>query len=656
MEKKLLKNIIKDFKSSKNKIYLIINNKGLIVALFAVATVVFGIFGYFIAMHNETSLLYKILSSALKSFSLFGLNFPSYEEFNVYTIFASLFAIITVTLTAVLFFFKDQINRKIFKNISNKEHIGIFGLGQISRTFLDDEKLNQDVIIIEKDMTYAEEYRAKGFGVKIGDAFDSDFLNNTLNFETMKYTLISFGNDKFNIEFAKKVIALYQSKNIKTAIKLIVHINDKNLSELFNKSFIMSNMKDVKIHIKTFSYFEECARDLFDKYPIDGDTRDYIDSSKTLQTIVLGDGDLIKRVIYKIIALSHFPNENKHIITIISKDAIKLLEDIKTYIYYGKDNGTLKFLTIELDALSLDYQRQDFYEHPVWSSENVENIIICYDDESVNIQVSSMLHERRFLAKTIDNEKVPKIIMGVFSELELSKAVCDNKHEYKNVYTFGNQSDVINKENLINEALDGVAKLINNGYADEYSLSYQQINQNKVEKKWFNGARFSDKLSSISQARHIDVKIKALGLKKIKVDESKLSKEKLFEQNKKALHQALKNQRSISDEEIITASQEIEKMYNNQEYKVYYFPQSFDATLFDKLVRMEHNRWNTHYYLQGWRYASQKVKAKKEHDCLLPLEKFDKENIKITAIYDMYSFLYLPNYLAETNYRLIKEK
>jgi hypothetical protein len=656
MEKKLLKNIIKNFKSSKNKIYLIINNKGLIAALFAVVTIIFGTFGYFIAMQNETSLLYKILSSALKSFSLFGLNFPSYEEFNVYTIFASLFAIITVTLTAVLFFFKDQINRIIFKNISNKEHIGIFGLGQISRTFLDDEKLNQDAIIIEKDMTYAEEYRSKGFGVKIGDAFDSDFLNNTLNFETMKYALISFGNDKFNIEFAKKVIELYQSKKIKTAIKLMVHINDKNLSELFNKSFIAPNMKDIKIHIKTFSYFEECARDLFDKYPIDGDTREYIESSKILQTIVLGDGELVKRVIYKIISLSHFPNENKHVINIISKDTIKLLDDIKTYIYYGEDNGILKFPTIELNSLNLDYKRQDFYEHPIWNSENVENIIICYDDETINIQVASMLHERVFLSKTIDNEKVPKIIMGVFSELELSKAVCDNKQEYKNVYTFGNQSDVINKENLINEAIDGVAKLINNGYADEYSLSYQQINQNKVEEKWFSSARFSDKLSSISQARHIDIKLKALGLQKIKADTSKLSKAELFEQNKQTLHQALDNKRSISDEEIIIASQEIVKMYNNQEYKVNYWPQSFDTTLFDKLVRMEHNRWNTHHYLQGWRYATQKVKVKKEHDCLLPLEKFDKESIKITIIYDMYSFLYLPNYLAEINYCLIEDK
>ena len=201
----------------KNKIYYIIKHKGIISAVFAVLTLLFGSFGFY---HLDGDhLWYEELTNALlKSFQLFGLNFPTVDEFNAGTVLGSLFAVLTVGLTAILFFFKDQINRQIFNNISKEKHISIFGLGEVSRTFLEDTTLDTNIIIIEKDAQYAEEYRAKGYGVEIGDAFSMTFLQKHLNFTTMEYALISFGCDKLNIEFSKKIISLYKKQNIETPL------------------------------------------------------------------------------------------------------------------------------------------------------------------------------------------------------------------------------------------------------------------------------------------------------------------------------------------------------------------------------------------------------------------------------------------------------
>ena len=644
---------MKQFLKSKNKIYFIIEHKGILSALFASLTVLLGFIGYY-----DASTPYAFIHALIKSFQLFGLTFPEKTELNIGTILASIAAIITVGLTAVLFFFKEQINKKIFQNISNHEHIAVFGLGKIARTFLDDAALNQNIIIIEKDSLYAETYRRRGYAFKSGDAFDKEFLVNSLNFETMQYALISFGDDKTNIEFAKRVIKVYSDLKIQTPIKLIIHINTKSLGTLFHKNFMLQNLEN--INIKTFSYYEECTRDLFSKYSIDGDSMEYIDSDKELMTVLIGDGELIKRMVYKIISLSHLPNQNRHSIYIINSESDKLLEEIKTYVNYGYDCDynpdctREKFPTITLKNLSLEYKTKEFYENDIWKKTNLENIIVCFDDESKNIEVGNSLQERTYLSDSVDKKKVPKIIMGVFSELEMSEAINSDKSEYNNMYTFGNEKDIVNKEHLLNETIDNIAKLIHHGYGNVYEpmkslMKNDKLSWEKIEEKWFKTSKFSDKLSNIAQARHIDIKLKSLGLQKVAIKSD--GQEDILSHNRAILDAKLLQTQTT--QEIIEASKEIEKFYDGKTYTVKYWPKNFEDTPLDKMLRMEHNRWNAYHYLEGWKYAPTKVKEKKEHDCLLPIDEFDKDSIKITALYDMYAFLYLPNYLAETGYKII---
>ncbi|WP_418640630.1 NAD-binding protein [Sulfurimonas sp. ST-27] len=638
--------MIKKFIHSKNKIHFLVQHKGELSTFFAVLTVALGVYGYYGVFEGEKYSFYtKVFCSFSKAVQLFGLSFPEAQQQNIYTILASFTAIVTIMLTAMLFFFKKQVDRQIFKKISKNEHIGVFGLGDITKAFLDDD-IDMGVVIVEKDETSVDDYRARGFGVKVGDAFNEQLLQKDLKFDNMKYALIAFGDDKTNIEFAKKVIDIYKNK---TPIKLIIHINDKDLTRLFHKSLMIKNDQNLKINVKTFSYYEECARDLFDKHYIDGDSMKYVNSSETFETVLLGDNELIKRVVYKIISLSHLPNQNKHIIYIVNKKASTLLEHIKNYINYDEDNGTAKFPTIELKAIDIDYDKQDFYLNNIWKRANIENIICCYDDESINIKLGIMLHDKIYLSDTVNDKKVPKIIIGVFSELMLSRFINDDKEDFKNIFTFGNKRDIITVKHLYNETVDEIAKLIHSGYGDEYQPDVLKNNREEIEKKWFETTRFSDKISNIAQARHINIKLKSLGLKMLKCTLN-CTAEELRDRNRSLLNKALEGKRDFDDETFTKYSLELKKVWNKEDYKVYYWPADFDSNLFNKLVRAEHNRWNAHHYLEGWKYSKEKNKKAKEHDCLLPLEKFDKDNIKITVIYDAYSILYLPNYLANTGY------
>jgi hypothetical protein len=76
--------------------------------------------------------------------------------------------------------------------------------------------------------------------------------------------------------------------------------------------------------------------------------------------------------------------------------------------------------------------------------------------------------------------------------------------------------------------------------------------------------------------------------------------------------------------------------------------------MFEKLIRTEHNRWDAFHYLNDWKYSEKTNKAKREHNCLMPLCEFKKPELQLTVIYDIYAILYIPNYLANAGYEIKK--
>ncbi len=360
---------IKRFLQLKNIGYLIIKHKNIISVILAIISLTFGTIGF---IRNSNGLWLSVLNSI----KLFGLDFPTKpENLNWYIDVAIILVIITLTFTIALIFIKDGMERFQRYISFRNDHIAVFGLGEASVSFLRSYSKGhreERIVIIESDPNNKklDEYRNLGYGVLVGDSLSESILQR-LNFDKMKYALIAMGSDGLNIELAKSIIKKYKAKEIKTSIKLIVHILNPDLDTLFiqnledikpdkhNINLKLSNKKEetdeeenskFKIDIKTFSFFNEAAEALFEEHYIDGDSSKYMLSGETFKSILIGNGELIKSVIYQIALLSHMPEENIHEVYIVDKCATDSLMQIKKRLHYSK----AKFPKLNIIAIDID--------------------------------------------------------------------------------------------------------------------------------------------------------------------------------------------------------------------------------------------------------------------------------------------------------------
>lgn len=629
--------ILQEVKNSKNRIHLIIKHKNILSGVFAIFTLIFGFIGFSI----EGKLPFD---SILSTISMFGLDFPSDFGFNIFIFLAGICAVGTLFLLAVVYFLKDYFEKKIIEEVFTQNYTAIFGLGSINRAFLQSDFQDKEILIIDANGSnnYIEEYKSKNFGVIIGDIFSNNIFQK-LNFETMEKAVIALGNDRLNIELAVKIIDEIKEKNINSDTRLIVHIANSELKALFHKNFINpQNDETLKIDVKTFSFFEECSKDLFDNHlPI---TKKYIDKDKPFSTVISGEGQLSLAILQDILLLSNFPNQNQHTIYLLSKNASSFYKKAEMQSNYSQE----KFPTVHIKVLDLDPDEKEFYNQTIFKEENLLNVYICYDDEETNLNIAINLHERVYLRH---KNSQAKIYFGMFDEYALSEKISSNRDFFDRFYTFGNNIEIFSKEKLLDEENYLIAKMTHNGYGDEFKRDSLVQNIKELDEKWFKTSKYSDKLSNISQSKHIDIKLLYLGFKKVK---SSKDKKNLLESNQKLFDKVmipLMEEVGLDYELLYTYSLELEKVWNEKDFKIMYMPETYE-TKFEKLINTEHERWNSYHYQNGWDYNENKDKEMKLHNCLKPLDQFIEPELQITLIYDIYSILYIPNYLASAGWEL----
>lgn len=641
-----LKEYFKDFrfeyKDSKNKFYFINKYKILFSASFAIFGFVFGVIGFLFEGNH-------LLSSITNTMALFALNTPdSYAKSNIFLLLSTLFIASAIFSAALFTFFQEFVNRYIAKKIIKNNHIAVFGLGEINRAFLNSDFKDNQVVIIEENSknTFIDEFRQEGFGVIIGDVLSSKQLE-LLNYETMDHAIIALGDDRINIELAIKIIEAIKRLGVESPTRLVVHIQNNELKEIFHQEFVLPSTENkLKIDIKTFSFYEECSKDLFDNkniIPIE-----YIKTNNEFKSVILGDGKLASSMIKDILLLSNFPNKNKHTISLISKKAKDFYEQIKLQTFYDEN----KFPSVKFEIIEKDYKKISFYTQKIFLDKDLVNIFVCYDDEEINLNLSLELNNKIFLR---NSSLKTQVYFAMFKEYSLSKEINSNDKFFGRFFTFGNQENIFSKDKLIDDDNYKIAKMIHNGYGDEFKkdvlTSLENLNQ-----KWFNSTKFSDKLSNIAQSKHINVKLQALGLKKVKLKGEENDVNKLLESNRKTFDEVmipLLKEVDLDHEKIKIASLELDKFWSDKEYEVLYMPNKYE-TLFEKLVEMEHERWNAYHYLNGWDYSQNKDKSLKLHDCLKSLHAFEEKHLQITVLYDIYSILYIPNYLASAGWKICK--
>ena len=614
----------------KQTLYKIIENKHIVIGILALITVILGTIGFAVVEKKS------FYDTVMGIFDLFV--FESIEKYNGYIFTGRIFALTTIFFGVLSFFIYRFSNYLVLLSITKNPYTLVVGMGENNRHYLNSESDNaKDIVVVDKngDNPHIDTYITKGFGVKIGDILNKDIFEK-LHLKNVERAIISTGSDKRNLEILVRMIKHFDVLKHK---RLYVHLEDFKLKSLFSEEII----EHKNCEVVTFSFYELAIQKLLLEHSILGDKPEIAQSNEPFSIAIIGSGDLALQLVYQLANLAHLPNENRVTIYCVDKNAERFIEKVKSS-FIHIDN----IESLELKAIGRDIREVDFYEQPLWQEKNLTNIFITKEEEELNLNIALDFYNKSYIKSIAEDRFKTKILFASYKHRELAGSINANQEKFKQFYTFANAAEIFRRETLLNEELDRIAKLIHYGYGDIYNSKLLLEPNNKMDEKWFQKASLNDKISSRMQGMHIDVKLLALGLKKVK---SKKSAKALLEINQKLFREKL-GDINISDEGLLEYSKELEKAYGGEVFEIKYFPKKFHS-LFEKLVRSEHNRWNAYHYLHGWSYNPVKNKTYKEHDCLLPLDKFKNPTNQLTIIYDIYSVIYIPNMLASVGYEII---
>ena len=562
--------------------------------------------------------------SFILTLGLFVLEWTDYKDSTLLDV-ATLLATIATSYGFYHIFLSKYFNSLNIKKIQRNSYNLIIGLSEQNVELLENSSSNETekvpTIIIEKDKDHPliDYFKKEGFAVKALDA-NKAILN--LDLTHVERIVISTSNDRKNIALGKRLMR--KMKNDKKQ-SIYVSIGNRDLSVLFKQN-VISNDENKNINVFAFSLYENMAKKLFLEHSILGNQVEIVNGSESFSMIVVGDSDLALEIVYHIAFLSTLPNENKLILHLLDTNAEKFKRKIQKTFPNIDDIPHLSIKAKDIDTESLE-----FYRDEIWDCDNLTNIFISTKNEEKNLEIAINLQDTTYVRKIGHKRFKTKVLFALYHNLGLGEEINKNKDAFANFFTFGNIAETSTQEILFDENLDYIAKLIHHDYRDIGKIDEEEMYQNWLETSPHK--RNANK----TQALHIDVKLLAFGLKGV---ESKDEFSELLIENKKIFYDKVSN------------SDKIEKYL--EDYKLSYYPTSFDDTLIDKVARSEHNRWNAFHYLDGWQYKRVRNDEAKEHNCLQKLKEFIDDDMKKTYQYDLSSVYYIPKYLAYAGYKIVK--
>lgn len=560
---------------------------------------------------------------------------------------------------AALSYFRPTLVKSLATRTMGKPYFLIVGLSDRMQALLlneiesaKNETLNSVVVDDKNPEKFHDTLINEGIGVINSNIFNASMFNeNKLDFANLEKVVISLGDDQLNIEAATRFIKEYQEANDgDTSLRIIVEIEKRGLEELFYQSLEQHNTQSKKLEVQTFSFFEACIDDLFAKFGIESSDNRVIRSDRPYEMVVIGEGKLVHELVYQLAKLAHFPNKNPLKLNLVGESA-----EFERQRILKKYSGIES--VIELRAINLKADSADFYQSDLWANASLTRVFICYEEQDKNIDIAMDLFNLTYYRSAIQQTMTVEVFFAVFNSHSLWMDFDQNSENLKNFHVFGDEKQICTKKCLLDDESNLISKLVHFDYGDEYKpdeaykLDDEKLRQ--IDAKWFDESTLSDRESSKAQAKHIRVKLKSMGLEMVP---SEMGLEGLLKANLETIDSVLMNDRralEIDDESLYQYSLELKKVWDGEDFKVQYFPTSY-TTLFEKLIRCEHERWNAYHYLNGWKYSEVKDKPIRLHDCLKPLKEFTDPKHQITVIYDIYSILYIPKYLAMAGYRIQK--
>lgn len=569
--------------------------------------------------------------------------------------------VISSVIVALIIFYKPSFTNLITKKIIDNDYNLVLGLSSISKKLLDDaineSKENEEYVLVDQKFTefQSDYYIKSGIGLINCDSFDLiDTPEMFKNFHKLKRVFISLGQDRLNIELAIKIIDVFLKKlntDHPPAIKVIVHIENRALHELFLQNVLykikLGKDHETKIDIQIFSFYEEVCRKLFEEHSLESKDNQVINSNDDYEIVIVGDGFLTHELIYFIGTQAVFPNQNQLTINLVHPNAGLIKQNILNLF-----NGILN--TINLKAYELDPNTFDFYVNDLWHSPKLSRVYLSDLNEDTNIERAIGLFNKTYFEKAIDGNLKVEVFFAAFNSKKIELILKNNIQSFANFYSFGQIDNLNLSKALLGNIYDQIAKAINLNHKNDYSSNKLISNKDSV---WFESNYF-DRESSKAQARHISIKLKALGLKIVHCKDE--SRDQLLKDNKKLLNSVLmrEHEKKFSNDIDLYSNFESSEVAIKLDSDFLAELKNFsvsDLSLFQKVVNSEHERWCAYHFINGWSYSNIKDKKLRRHDCLTPLMNFNEKQMQ-TVLYDIHAVIYIPSYLADMNYKIVKNR
>jgi hypothetical protein len=553
-------------------------------------------------------------------------------ESNIFTAISKILFLLATIFAVALVFFSNLFNRFSAWLIQRKPYNLVIGYGRQNQALLSKGWGKGKTIIIEPyvDLLTVSSIQDKHYAIK--QSYASEGINK-INLKKLKNCVISVGGDDKNIASA---IELLERLDDKIKRRVFVRIENKDLAVLFKHNIVKTKKNNDVI---IYSANEMLAKDLFTRYVFLSERKDILTTKDDYSVVTVGDSELAIEIVYYLASIAHLPNQNILTIYCICNNAEKFVSNI-----YKKFSGIDDIPHLKVKPITLDDTSLDFYTHDVWRSARLVNIFIATHNEEQNLDIAINLQDTTYIQDIASEKFQTKVFFAAYQNTVLGENIDNNKDEkeFANFYSFANMDEVICGQNLSNADADTLAKLVNFSYDDVT----QELQQETIEKKWETLAPHL-KYSNRSQAQHLDIKLLVLGFKKLKVNGQ--TYKDLLAKNEKII------KTKITNYDDIVKSINLNKDTNTSNYRLETFPTSFDDALIDQLARAEHNRWNASHYLLGWKHhKDEDGKGKnKLHRCLLPIEAFNTNELKITYQYDLQSVVNIPKYLAYVGYEIV---
>jgi len=608
------------------------------------------------------------------AFALFALDVKQPVEIGITqaascwrAIYLPAFLGIVTTMGSILGFalevLKTQVENLRVRLIQKNQHTVIAGLGANNRMYLQSEfdsrsqNPRHPIIIIEPNITdpIADYYTDMGFGLVRQPAEECKFA-----FYTMERIVISTGNDLRNFEILRQIVEQFLEKeekkeNPRKSWKIVfhIHLNNHDLLNLFYQR-VFNNADQLRHFVfKPFNFYDNVARSLLMQHTIFG----HFDPNGPLQIALVGDGKLVERCIYHLTQQTVSPFEHPVTVHLVAEKAHEVYARILCD-YPAIER--LKHLQIQCHPLTPAHP--EFITKGPWLLHRLSYVIIAFDHDDKNLECAVNLYEKCYFADAVSLRLKTKVMFALFNNRSFAKIFDNDKEAFRTFFSFGYAGEINNRNNIIEEENEKLAKLIHFGYGVAYDPKWL-INETmweSVEEKWQRVDHLFKRESNRSQALHVTTKLAAIEfeMQAVKPEEN-LSSETLLELNRKILFRHFDLDENKLEKEIHILQAPLRQTH----YDSKSFNDCFDAILngdssvelakIAHLIQSEHRRWMVFYKLHGWRQDNKTVDVLKTHENLCELGDFSTTQQKAKIIYDIFAILYIPNYLASAKLKIV---